>query len=172
MAFHSALDTRRPALDVRPMDMINVGIVGLGWPGERHAEGVQRCGLGHLYAICDLNDKRREGFQETYKPDKAFSNYEEMLADPTLHAVGVALPEDFVGFYSWDGWADELDNASVTGCWTRLGPLPAFSPAEPGAFLVRFMADQQDCVTWYLYLRRGEPGLRRARVRPGLRLPG
>jgi|KBSMisStandDraft_5_1062788.scaffolds.fasta_scaffold513527_1 hypothetical protein len=75
----------------------------------------------------------------------------------SLTAVGVALPDDFVEFYSWDGWANELDNASVTGCWTRLGPLPVFSPVEPGAFLVRFMADQQDCVTWYLYLRRGEP---------------
>jgi predicted dehydrogenase len=75
-----------------PMDMINVGIVGLGWPGERHAEGVQRCGLGHLYAICDLNEKRRQQFQEKYKPEKAFSNYEEMLADPNLHAVVVALP--------------------------------------------------------------------------------
>ena len=75
----------------------------------------------------------------------------------SLNAVGVALPEDFVQFYSSDGWAGELDAVSVTGCWTRLGPLPTFSPVEPGAFLVRFMSDQQDCVTWYLYLRRGEP---------------
>lgn len=75
----------------------------------------------------------------------------------SLNAVGVALPEDFVQFYSSDGWSGELDAVSVTGCWTRLGPLPTFSPVEPGAFLVRFMSDQQDCVTWYLYLRRGEP---------------
>ncbi|MEW2331823.1 hypothetical protein AB0880_28975 [Micromonospora chersina] len=75
----------------------------------------------------------------------------------SLTAVGVALPDDFIEFYSWDGWAAELDTVSVTGCWTRLRPLPTFSPVEPGAFLVRFMSDQQDCVTWYLYLRRGEP---------------
>jgi hypothetical protein len=74
-----------------------------------------------------------------------------------LAAVGVTLPEDFTEFYSWDGWATELDAVSGTGCWTRLGPLPAFSPAEPGAFLVRFLNDQQDSVVWYLYLRRGEP---------------
>ncbi|WP_405094922.1 hypothetical protein [Micromonospora sp. NBC_01412] len=75
----------------------------------------------------------------------------------SLNAVGVTLPEDFVEFYSWDGWADELDRGSVTGCWTSLGPLPTFSPVEPGAFLVRFLSDQQDCVVWYLYLRQGEP---------------
>lgn len=74
-----------------------------------------------------------------------------------LAAVGVTLPADFVSFYSWSSWAGELDGASVTGCWTRLGPLPTFSPVEPGAFLVRFLSDQQDCVSWYLYLRRGQP---------------
>ncbi|PWR07244.1 hypothetical protein DKT68_19390 [Micromonospora acroterricola] len=76
-----------------------------------------------------------------------------------LAAVGVALPNDFAQFYSWNGWAAELDTVSVTGCWTRLRPLPTFSPVEPGAFLVRFMSDQQDCVTWYLYLRRREPAI-------------
>jgi len=83
----------------------------------------------------------------------------DLLAGLEMHlaAVGVALPEDFVSFHSWAGWALELDDVSVTGCWTQLGPLPMFSPVEPGAFLVRFMSDQQDCVTWYLYLRRGEP---------------
>jgi len=75
----------------------------------------------------------------------------------SLTAVGVALPNDFVEFHCWDGWAAELDTVSMTGCWTRVGPLPTFSPVEPGAFLVRFMSDQQDCVTWYLYLRRGKP---------------
>ncbi len=74
----------------------------------------------------------------------------------SLEAVGVALPEDFVSFYSSTEWAGALDEASVTGCWTRLGPRPQFSPVEPGAFLVRFLSDQQDCVTWYLYLRRDE----------------
>ncbi|HST83423.1 MAG TPA: hypothetical protein VLL08_16955 [Kineosporiaceae bacterium] len=74
-----------------------------------------------------------------------------------LAAVGVTLPADFIAFYSWSGWAAQLDTVSVTGCWTRLGPSPIFSPVEPGAFLVRFLSDQQDCVTWYLYLRRGRP---------------
>ncbi len=45
-----------------------------------------------------------------------------------------------------------LDEVSVTCCWTDISEsLP--SPVEPGAFLVRFLRDQQDCVIWYLYLR-------------------
>ncbi|MFD8914474.1 hypothetical protein [Streptomyces sp. NPDC059575] len=40
----------------------------------------------------------------------------------------------------------------MTGCRTHLSdPFP--SPVEPGAFLVRFLQDQQDCVIRYLYLR-------------------
>jgi predicted dehydrogenase len=74
------------------MDLINVGIVGLGWPGERHAEGVKGCGIGHLYAACDLNEQRRRQFATKHQPEKVFSSYEEMLADPGLHAVVVALP--------------------------------------------------------------------------------
>ena len=74
-----------------------------------------------------------------------------------LSAVGVSLPPDFVDYHLWSGWAGSLDEVSVTGCWTRLPQTPLFSPAEPGAFLVRFLSDQQDCVLWYLYLRRGEP---------------
>jgi predicted dehydrogenase len=74
------------------MDKNNVGIVGLGWPGRRHAEGIQQSGLGHLYAGCDLNEERRKKFAARYSPEKVFSSYEEMLADPDLEAVVVCLP--------------------------------------------------------------------------------
>jgi hypothetical protein len=69
-----------------------------------------------------------------------------------LAAQGLALPGDFVAFHT-GGHSDlALDEVSVTACWTDVSePLP--SPVEPGAFLVRFLRDQQDCVLWYLYLR-------------------
>ena len=70
----------------------------------------------------------------------------------SLAAQGLALPEDFVRFHTSSNLLDSLDEVSVTGCWSSLSaPLP--SPVEPGAFLVRFFRDQQDCVLWYLYLR-------------------
>jgi predicted dehydrogenase len=74
------------------MEKHDVGIVGLGWPGERHAEGIQGSGLGRLYAACDLNEERRKRFALKYSPEKVFSSYEEMLADPELDAVVVSLP--------------------------------------------------------------------------------
>ncbi|WP_424569005.1 hypothetical protein [Streptomyces sp. CH-036] len=69
-----------------------------------------------------------------------------------LAAKGLTLPRDFVTFQTTENFYGSLDEVSVTGCWTNLSdPLP--SPVEPGAFLVRFFRDQQDCVIWYLYLR-------------------
>ncbi|MFF1415402.1 hypothetical protein ACFVX6_37475 [Streptomyces sp. NPDC058289] len=69
-----------------------------------------------------------------------------------LAAEGLTLPKDFVTFHVSSNLRESLDSVSVTGCWSSLSePLP--SPVEPGAFLVRFFRDQQDCVLWYLYLR-------------------
>lgn len=69
-----------------------------------------------------------------------------------LKARGLALPQDFVTFQTRRDLHGSLDEVSVTACWTDISePLP--SPVEPGAFLVRFLRDQQDCVIWYLYLR-------------------
>src|SRR5262249_38225277 len=77
---------------MQAMDKHNIGIVGLGWPGERHTEGIQDCGLGHLYAACDLNEDRRQKFVAKYSPRKVFCNYDEMLSDSGLEAVVVSLP--------------------------------------------------------------------------------
>ncbi|MEV8097146.1 hypothetical protein [Kitasatospora sp. NPDC085879] len=75
---------------------------------------------------------------------------DRLAADLAAH--GLALPRDFVTFHTSAGFRNTLDEVSVTCCWTDISePLP--SPVEPGAFLVRFLRDQQDCVMWYLYLR-------------------
>ncbi|GAA3221888.1 hypothetical protein [Actinocorallia longicatena] len=65
---------------------------------------------------------------------------------------GLALPHDFVAFQSHAKLSRMLDEVSVTCCWSNLSS-PMASPIEPGAYLVRFLRDQQDCAFWYLYLR-------------------
>jgi hypothetical protein len=64
----------------------------------------------------------------------------------------LALPHDFVTFQTHAKLSRMLDEVSVTCCWSSLSR-PVASPVEPGAYLVRFLRDQQDCVFWYLYLR-------------------
>ncbi|MEW2417974.1 hypothetical protein AB0953_30315 [Streptomyces sp. NPDC046866] len=81
----------------------------------------------------------------------------ELVAELTalaedVSAHGLTLPPEFTAFQTGSHTSRLLDAVSVTACWTSLSrPLP--SPVEPGAFLVRFLRDQQDCLHWYLYLR-------------------
>ncbi|WNV91642.1 hypothetical protein [Umezawaea sp. Da 62-37] len=68
-------------------------------------------------------------------------------------AAGVVLPADFVTFETHSKTRGALVEASC--CWSNLSGLMP-SPFEEGAYLVRFLRDQQDCVIWYLYLRPGQ----------------
>ena len=71
---------------------INVGIVGLGWPGERHAEALSASPLGNVYAACDLNAERLKAFADLFDPQRIFTNFDEMLLDSDLDAVVIGLP--------------------------------------------------------------------------------
>lgn len=71
---------------------VNVGIVGLGWPGEQHAKALGACTDARLAAGCDLDAVRRSKFVATFQPPKVFADFDAMLADPEIDAVAVCLP--------------------------------------------------------------------------------
>ena len=91
--------------------------------------------------------------------------------DRQLGAARLALPVDFVRYHTYTNLSHTLVRVSGTGCFcTLLAPYPDESqdledlplrfrnhlipsPAEPGSYLTQILADQQDCLTWYLYLR-------------------
>ncbi len=74
-----------------------------------------------------------------------------------LAEVDLALPQDFVTFHTHQPLRHLL--LDMSSCWSDLSlasePLLP-SPVERDAWLLRFLSDQQDCVTWYLYLRPGQ----------------
>jgi predicted dehydrogenase len=69
-----------------------VGIAGLGWPGERHAQAIGDSALGILHAACDLNEDRLTAFATAFKPTRLFRDFGEMLKDPELDTVVISLP--------------------------------------------------------------------------------
>jgi predicted dehydrogenase len=71
---------------------INVGLIGLGWPGERHAEAISVSSLGTVHSACDLNAERLNAFAATFEPRHTFTSFDEMLADRDLNAVVISLP--------------------------------------------------------------------------------
>src|SRR6266481_853661 len=71
---------------------IRVGIAGLGWPGERHAEAINGSSLGIIYSACDLNAERLKAFAATFEPKHTFSSFDEMLMDRDVEAIVICLP--------------------------------------------------------------------------------
>ena len=41
---------------------LRVGVIGAGWPGERHAEGYLASGLAQVVAVSDLEATRRAAY--------------------------------------------------------------------------------------------------------------
>lgn len=68
------------------------------------------------------------------------------------HRVGIALPPAFSLFLSGPDFQQRI--RSNTDCYLSLTDAPVPSPRGDGT-LIRFLADSQGCIYWYLYLPRG-----------------
>lgn len=73
---------------------LNVAIIGLGWPSERHLRGYGRRKEVRLAAICDLSEERRRRFREQHglKDVEEFEDYGDLLKKADVGAVSVCLP--------------------------------------------------------------------------------
>lgn len=72
-------------------DSIGFGILGAGLVAPFHAKGVQGAQGGRLVAVCDTQRERADKLAATFNV-KAYYNFEEMLNDPSIGVVNVALP--------------------------------------------------------------------------------
>lgn len=71
---------------------IQLGVVGLGWPGQSHAKAVANIPHAQLAACADTNEERRNEFAKTFSIPRPYSTLDEMLADSELDAILVCLP--------------------------------------------------------------------------------
>ena len=76
------------------MDKLRVGIIGLGWPGQRHIEGYQKHAGVEIVGLSDVNTEAAERVKAEYKVDAAsiYGDYREMLAGDTVDAVSICTP--------------------------------------------------------------------------------
>jgi len=72
--------------------VLNAGVIGLGIISGGHLEKYKEHDRARLYAICDNDPDWLPDAEKLYKPEKAFSDYREMLEDPNLDAVSICLP--------------------------------------------------------------------------------
>ncbi len=75
---------------------LKVGVLGCGPVAQAaHFESCTKARNADLYAICDVATDLVERFAWTHSPQRTFSAYGAMLADPQLDAVIVAVSDTF-----------------------------------------------------------------------------
>lgn len=85
-----------------------------------------------------------------YKAAENAAAYEQLKK--SSERLGVPLPESFTSFMERRTLHDRI--RSATDCYLYLSSQPVPSPLG-GAHLVRFLADSQGCIFWYLYVTPG-----------------
>ncbi|MFT4037326.1 MAG: Gfo/Idh/MocA family oxidoreductase [Thermomicrobiales bacterium] len=70
---------------------VNVGVVGCG-VGMLHLQGLAKDPRVNIVALAGLDTARCRDLAEKYKVPKVYREYTEMLADPEVEAVTVAVP--------------------------------------------------------------------------------
>lgn len=75
-----------------PRPPLRVGVIGAGWPGERHGEGFIASGEATVVAVSDLDEARRAAYAERYSVPSTYADYQDLLANPAIEAVSIALP--------------------------------------------------------------------------------
>jgi predicted dehydrogenase len=75
---------------------LRIGVLGCGPIAQfAHLEACRKAKNADLYAICDLADGLRERMAAIHQPKVSYRDYDEMLADPLVDAVIVAIADQF-----------------------------------------------------------------------------
>jgi len=74
-----------------PREQLNVGVIGLGM-GRGHIREYMQCPEANLIALCDQDAARLKTVATEFGIATTYTDYHQMLADPKLDAVSIALP--------------------------------------------------------------------------------
>jgi predicted dehydrogenase len=72
--------------------MIRVGVIGTGYIGPIHIEALKRIGGVKVRGVTDANRSLAEQTAEKYNVEKVYSDYREMLDDPSIDVVHTCSP--------------------------------------------------------------------------------
>ena len=76
------------------MDRLRIGVIGLGWFGEIHAETIAGVPNLELAALCTRTPDRLAAMGEKFGVKKLYRDYNDLLADPDIDAVSICTMWD------------------------------------------------------------------------------
>ena len=77
------------------MKTIRVGMIGAGQIARSHCEGVNKHPGAKVVAVADLSAERTKAIKERFGIDRIYTKWEDIVADPDVDAVSIALPNVF-----------------------------------------------------------------------------
>lgn len=76
-------------------DRVGVGVIGLGnFARRQHLPNLARIAQCHLRVVCDLQSAVAAEVQQRYRVDKAVTDHRQVLDDPAVRAVVIAVRDD------------------------------------------------------------------------------
>ena len=83
-------------MNSRETRRLRIGVLGCGPIAQfAHFDACRKARNAELHAICDVADDLRERMVAVHRPAASYRDYDEMLADPTVEAVIVAIANQF-----------------------------------------------------------------------------
>jgi predicted dehydrogenase len=74
------------------MSKLQTAVIGTGFVGRVHVEGVRRLGEVELAAIADQSDELAHQFARQLGVDRSYGDYRRILDDPAIRAVHICVP--------------------------------------------------------------------------------
>src|SRR3954470_5983830 len=75
---------------------LRIGVLGCGQIAQAaHFEACRKARNAELYAICDLAEDLLAEMASIHHPAATYRDYDEMLADPNVDAVIIAIADQF-----------------------------------------------------------------------------
>ena len=75
---------------------MRIGVLGCGPIAQfAHFDACRKARNAELYAICDVAEDLRSRMAAIHQPVAVYSDYDEMLADPKVDAVIIAVSDQF-----------------------------------------------------------------------------
>ena len=75
---------------------LRVGVLGAGQIAQAaHLEAIRKARNAELYALCDAAPDLLEPVAAAHRPRATYADYDELLADPLVEAVVVAIADQF-----------------------------------------------------------------------------
>jgi len=74
------------------MNRIRTAVIGAGFMGRVHTEGIRRLGNVDIVACCAISEEEAAAFGKAMGIERTTADYKTILKDPSIHAVHVCTP--------------------------------------------------------------------------------